>query len=97
MMSRREFAQRAVGAGIASFGLPSEKAIAEAGIVASRRSEEVIFETVRTDGLAHLSYLIGDRSTGHAAVVDPRRDVVRLPRRGGGAWAAYRTGHRDTH
>ena len=75
MMSRREFAQRAVGAGIASFGLASEKAIAEAGIVASRRSEEVIFETVRTDGLAHLSYLIGDRSTGHAAVVDPRRDV----------------------
>jgi hydroxyacylglutathione hydrolase len=32
-------------------------------------------ETVRTDGLAHLSYLIGDRSTGCAAVIDPRRDV----------------------
>jgi rhodanese-related sulfurtransferase len=30
---------------------------------------------VRTDGLTHLSYLIGDRSSGHAAVIDPRRDV----------------------
>jgi hydroxyacylglutathione hydrolase len=30
---------------------------------------------VRTDGLAHLSYLIGDRSSGRAAVLDPRRDV----------------------
>jgi hydroxyacylglutathione hydrolase len=41
----------------------------------SRASEAVIFETVRTDGLAHLSYLIGDRSSGRAAVLDPRRDV----------------------
>src|SRR5262245_4835851 len=38
-------------------------------------SDAVVFETVRTDGLAHLSYLIGDRSTGRAAVIDPRRDV----------------------
>jgi hydroxyacylglutathione hydrolase len=30
---------------------------------------------VRTDGLAHLSYLIGDRSLGQAVVIDPRRDV----------------------
>jgi hydroxyacylglutathione hydrolase len=35
----------------------------------------MIFETVRTDGLAHLSYLIGDRSSSRAAVIDPRRDV----------------------
>jgi hydroxyacylglutathione hydrolase len=35
----------------------------------------VILETVRTDGLAHLSYLIGDRTSGRAAVIDPRRDV----------------------
>jgi hydroxyacylglutathione hydrolase len=38
-------------------------------------SDAVVFETVRTDGLAHLSYLIGDRSSGRAAVIDPRRDV----------------------
>lgn len=35
----------------------------------------MVFETVFTDGLAHLSYLIGDKSSGRAAVVDPRRDV----------------------
>jgi hydroxyacylglutathione hydrolase len=38
-------------------------------------SDAVVFETVRTDGLAHLSYLIGDRSVGRAVVIDPRRDV----------------------
>src|SRR5262245_10369367 len=38
-------------------------------------SNAVVFETVRTDGLAHLSYLNGDRSSGRAAVIDPRRDV----------------------
>jgi hydroxyacylglutathione hydrolase len=41
----------------------------------SHPSDAVIFETVRTDGLAHLSYLVGDRSSGRAAVIDPRRDV----------------------
>ena len=52
----------------------------------SHPSDAVIFETVRTDGLAHLSYLIGDRSSGHAAVIDPRRDVdvyVELARKHG--------------
>jgi hydroxyacylglutathione hydrolase len=41
----------------------------------SHPSDAVIFETVRTDGLAHLSYLIGDRSSGRAVVIDSRRDV----------------------
>lgn len=36
---------------------------------------QMVFETVFTDGLAHLSYVIGDKSSGKAAVVDPRRDV----------------------
>jgi hydroxyacylglutathione hydrolase len=49
--------------------------IAEPGTLASGPSDAVVFETVRTDGLAHLSYLVGDRSSGHAAVIDPRRDV----------------------
>ena len=35
----------------------------------------MIFETVFTEGVAHISYLIGDKSTGRAAVIDPRRDV----------------------
>jgi hydroxyacylglutathione hydrolase len=47
----------------------------EAGTPAPPLTDTVIFETVRTDGLAHLSYLIGDRSSGRAAVIDPRRDV----------------------
>lgn len=38
-------------------------------------SGQMVFETVFTDGLAHLSYLIGDKSTGKAAVIDARRDV----------------------
>jgi hydroxyacylglutathione hydrolase len=55
--------------------LANQRLIAEAGTRASDPSDAVIFETVRTDGLAHLSYLIGDRSSGRAAVIDPRRDV----------------------
>ena len=35
----------------------------------------MILETVFTEGLAHLSYLIGDDGVGAAAVIDPRRDV----------------------
>jgi hydroxyacylglutathione hydrolase len=34
----------------------------------------VIFERVHTEGIAQLSYLIGDSSTGQAAVIDPRPD-----------------------
>jgi len=35
----------------------------------------MIFETVLTEGVAQLSYLIGDKATGKAAVIDPRRDI----------------------
>ena len=35
----------------------------------------LIFETVQTEGIAELSYLIGDDVTGTAAVIDPRPDV----------------------
>ena len=33
------------------------------------------------DCLSQASYLIGDEITGHAVVVDPRRDVDGVPRR----------------
>ena len=75
MMSRHRFLQGAVGAGLGGVVPANQHLIAELGDPATRPSNEVIFETVRTDGLAHLSYLIGDRSLGHAAVIDPRRDV----------------------
>lgn len=35
----------------------------------------LIFETIHTEGIAELSYLIGDDSTGTAAVIDPTPDV----------------------
>ena len=35
----------------------------------------MIFECVQTEGIAELSYLIGDDKTGTAAVIDPRADV----------------------
>ena len=35
----------------------------------------LIFQQIQTDGLAELSYLIGDDAEGVAAVFDPRADV----------------------
>ena len=35
----------------------------------------MILETVEAEGLAHLSYVLGDDSAGVCAVIDPRRDV----------------------
>src|SRR6476661_5241019 len=35
----------------------------------------LIFKTIQTDGIAELSYLIGDDEEGTAAVFDPRADV----------------------
>lgn len=46
----------------------------------------IVFESVQTDGIAQISYLVGDTSTGTAAVVDPRPDVgiyLKLSRRHG--------------
>ncbi|HCC60834.1 MAG TPA: MBL fold metallo-hydrolase, partial [Pseudomonas sp.] len=35
----------------------------------------LVFEPVYTDGLAQISYLIGDSKAAVAAVIDPRRDI----------------------
>lgn len=35
----------------------------------------MILESVQTEGVAELSYLIGDDKIGTAAVIDPRPDV----------------------
>ncbi len=35
----------------------------------------LVFETIQTDGLAEISYLVGDYDEGIAAVFDPRADV----------------------
>jgi hydroxyacylglutathione hydrolase len=78
MFSRRRLLQGAVGAGLGGLllaKLACQRGVPEPGTPARPFSDAVVFETVRTDGLAHLSYLIGDRSRGQAAVIDPRRDV----------------------
>ncbi|MFG0262447.1 MAG: rhodanese-like domain-containing protein [Novipirellula sp. JB048] len=36
-------------------------------------------ESILTDGIAQLSYMVGDTSTGRAAVIDPRTDVEIYP------------------
>ena len=35
----------------------------------------LVFEAIQTEGLAEISYLIGDDEEGIAAVFDPRADV----------------------
>lgn len=35
----------------------------------------MLLETVESEGLAHLSYVLGDEDAGVCAVIDPRRDV----------------------
>ncbi|WP_035990740.1 MBL fold metallo-hydrolase [Leptolyngbya sp. KIOST-1] len=35
----------------------------------------LVFEQIKTPGLAQLSYIVGDAAAGVAAIVDPRRDV----------------------
>ena len=39
----------------------------------------LIFERIVTDGIAAVSYLIGDDEEGMAAVIDPRPDVEIYP------------------
>jgi hydroxyacylglutathione hydrolase len=79
MLSRRSFLQGAAVAGglggLLLARLANQLSFSEPGTPALAPSDAVVFETVRTDGLAHLSYLIGDPSSGQAAVIDPRRDV----------------------
>ena len=35
----------------------------------------LVFEQINSEGLAQLSYIVGDDKAGVAAVIDPRRDV----------------------
>lgn len=49
-----------------------------------RKESPMFFETIRSEGLAHLSYIIGQE--GSAAVIDPRRDCdiyIEIARRNG--------------
>src|SRR5262249_42036794 len=78
MLSRPRFLYGTVVVGLGGVvlaKLAKQHSIVEPGTSALHPPAAVIFETVRTDGLAHLSYLVGDRASGRAAVIDPRRDV----------------------
>lgn len=39
----------------------------------------MILETIKAEGLAHLSYFLADEQAGVAAVIDPRRDIEVYP------------------
>ncbi|PSQ70906.1 MAG: MBL fold metallo-hydrolase [Bacteroidetes bacterium QH_9_67_14] len=39
------------------------------------RRSDMLLETVKSEGLAHLSYVLGDPRAGACVVIDPRRDV----------------------
>jgi hydroxyacylglutathione hydrolase len=76
MKSRREFLADTCGLGLGSLilgtsGVQAGSPKAPPG----KPGTGLIFETVFTEGLAHLSYLVGDKATGRATVIDPRRDV----------------------
>jgi hydroxyacylglutathione hydrolase len=78
MMSHRKILLEAIAGGLGGLALPAlanQGSVLESATPARPLSDALVLETVRTDGLAHRSYLIGDRSTGRAAVLDPRRDV----------------------
>lgn len=73
--SRREFITEVGGIGMGGV-LMATGALGGAGNQPQAAPpSSMIFETVLTEGVAQLSYLIGDKATGKAAVIDPRRDI----------------------
>lgn len=79
--SRRNFLTAAAGVGLGGYftgftgGLRVLGAEPDDATTKKNPSASMVVETVFTEGLAQLSYLIGDKATGKAVVIDPRRDV----------------------
>ncbi len=73
--SRREFFTEVGGIGLGGMLLAGAYIHADDTKPAAKPPASMVFETVFTDGIAQLSYLVGDKATGRAAVIDPRRDV----------------------
>lgn len=79
---RRNFLRLTAGLGLGSL-LKGGNSLGADGLKSSvspngekgKPPASLVFERVYTPGIAHLSYLIGDKATGHAAAIDPRRDV----------------------
>jgi len=72
--SRREFITEVGGISLGGMLLAANLNAEDSKPPAAPPSS-MIFETVLTEGVAELSYLIGDKATGKAAVIDPRRDI----------------------
>lgn len=76
--SRRNFLACAAGMGVAGHFTGSLSAADRPEDGTNKKTgTSMVIETVFTDGIAQMSYLIGDRATGRAAVIDPTRDVER--------------------
>ena len=75
MTTRRQFLAHAGGLGLGTVFWPHLGVLAENADDTHRHSANVVLEPVRTDGLALISYFVGDKKSGTAAVIDPRRDV----------------------
>lgn len=79
--SRREFIAGVGGLGLGGLLLISDGLVAEdrkrkdSSKQKGKPTMSMVIETVFTEGLAQLSYLIGDKAAGKAVVIDPRRDV----------------------
>lgn len=73
--TRREFFTEVGGIGLGGVLLAAADLNADDAKPQAKPPSSMVFETVFTEGLAQLSYLIGDKATGRAAVIDPRRDV----------------------
>lgn len=73
--SRRAFLASAGALASTGLFLSADEDSSKAKKGGGKPPSSLIFETIFTEGLAHLSYLIGDKETGKAAVIDPRRDV----------------------
>jgi len=73
--SRRQFITEAGSYGIGGVLIASGVLAANEQDSQAAPPASMIFETILTEGVAQLSYLIGDKATGKAAVIDPRRDI----------------------
>jgi hydroxyacylglutathione hydrolase len=79
-LQRRSFLARLAAGGAGALAFADAAGAAESHATEQKSkpgkaAASMVFETVFTPGVAHLSYLIGDKATGRAAVIDPRRDV----------------------
>ena len=76
--SRRDFLAGTAGLGVTGLLTnPLPAAEPREGGEKKKPSMSMVVETVFTDGIAQMSYLVGDKATGRAAVIDPTRDVER--------------------